>query len=86
SIQQYGCVYVWAHSQGTAIAKAALSMLTLAERSRVIYEGAGPQTYVDGKKLGLKEAANIRYPKDPIPITNDVLKWIGMRPKNQDWI
>lgn len=86
SIQHYGCVFVLAHSQGTAIAWAGLLMLTSAERARVIFEGDGSQMYVDGKKIGLKETANIRYPKDPIPITNDVLKWVGLRPKKQEWI
>jgi hypothetical protein len=86
SIRQYGIVFVKAHSQGTAIALAGMSMLTPAERSRVIYEGNGSQTYVDGGRLGLKAAANIRYPKDPIPRTNDVLKWVGLRPWKQDWV
>jgi hypothetical protein len=86
SIQKFGIANVEAHSQGTAISKAAFSMLTPAERSRVVYEGNGSQTYVAGQRFGLKGSTNIRYPKDPVPMTNDVLKWVGLRPWKQDWV
>ncbi len=86
SIQKYGIVDIDAHSQGSAIANAAFSMLTPAERSRVVYDGAGSQMYVDGEKLGLMKATNSRYPTDPVPMVNDVLKWVGLRPWKQEWV
>jgi hypothetical protein len=85
AIQKYGVVYLDAHSQGTMTDYQAFLMLSLAERSRVHYEGKGGQMYVDKEKLGLAEAINIRYPKDPVPIMNDVLKYVGMRPWHQVW-
>jgi hypothetical protein len=86
AIQKHGIVYVESHSQGSASADGGISMLTSAERSRVVYKGDGPQKYIDREKYGLKAATNIRYPKDPMPTVNDVLKYVGLRSWKQDWV
>jgi hypothetical protein len=85
AIRLFGVVYVDAHSQGSMVGYQSFLMLTPAERSRVHYEGNGSQMVVDKNKLGLAEAVNNRYPKDPVPMVNDILKYMGMRPWNQEW-
>jgi hypothetical protein len=58
-IAEKGSVYVLAHSQGSEVFHQALKLLTPEERSKVHYQGFGPETYIDGEALGLASARNV---------------------------
>lgn len=85
AIRTRGEVQAVAHSQGTAVFYQGAKLLEPEERSKISYQGFGAQRYVDGEKLGLQFARNVRYEKDPVPVVNDLLKVTGMRPLHQEW-
>lgn len=66
-ISQKGEVYAVAHSQGSAVFRAALDLLTSEERSKIHYLGLGAQKYIDAKTMGLADAANVRNAGDLVP-------------------
>lgn len=66
-IQDRGEVCLVGHSQGTAISRAALSLLSAEDRNKVHYLGLGSETYISGKALGLADAKNVRNEGDLVP-------------------
>lgn len=80
-----GEVYVVAHSQGSAVFERALSLLTPEERSKVHYQGFGPQKYIDAEQYGLGSARNVRHARDPVPVANDAREAVGIQSKSENW-
>ncbi|MBL0350667.1 MAG: hypothetical protein IPP68_09900 [Elusimicrobia bacterium] len=81
-IAEKGFVLAIGHSQGTAIARRALSLLTAEERKKVHIYGAGSEWYIDEKRIGVGSAWNARNVEDPVPIlgmmtgmASNVLPW-----------
>ena len=75
-IKEKGEVFVVAHSQGSAIFKQSLSLLTSEEKSNIHYIGLGPEWIIDAKSEGLASATNIINKGDPVPIFGNKLKFI----------
>jgi hypothetical protein len=73
-IQEKGNVFVIAHSQGTAVFKQALSILSAEEKSRIHYLGVGPEWIVDGRAEGLASSRNILNKGDFVPTLGNKLK------------
>jgi len=91
-IEQKGEVFVIAYSQGTAVFKQALSLLSAKEKAAVHYIGLGPEWIVDGKTEGLASAHNVWNKGDFVPtlgnrlklITNLLFPWNWGRLANRD--
>lgn len=75
-IQEKGEVFVLAHSQGSAVFKQSLSLLTKEEKSKIHYIGIGPQWIIDAKAEGLASATNIWNKGDPVPTLGNRLKLV----------
>jgi hypothetical protein len=90
AIKEKGWVFVVAHSQGSAIFKQSLSLLTKEERSHIHYLGIGPEWNIDAKREGLASALNIWNKGDIVPhlgnqlkiISNTLLPWNWGRESN----
>jgi pimeloyl-ACP methyl ester carboxylesterase len=76
-IKEKGEVFVVAHSQGSAIFKQSLSLLTPEEKSKIHYIGLGPEWIIDAKSEGLASATNILNRGDPVPTFGNRLKFIS---------
>ncbi|MCG3204851.1 MAG: hypothetical protein KCHDKBKB_01568 [Elusimicrobia bacterium] len=91
-IKEKGEVYVVAHSQGSAIFKQALTLLSKEERAAIHYLGAGPEWNIDAKAEGLASAENLWNRGDFVPhlgnrykiITNLALPWNWGRSSNSN--
>jgi len=76
-IQEKGEVYVVAHSQGSAIFKQSLSLLSADERSKIHYIGLGPQWIIDSAAEGLASAKNIWNKGDFVPTLGNRLRVVS---------
>jgi RHS repeat-associated protein len=65
--QMQGDISVVAHSQGSSVFAGATALLPDDVKSRIDYQGFGPQTYIDAGMYGLNSATNSVMGGDPIP-------------------
>ena len=78
-INEKGEVFVVAHSQGTAIFGAALTLLSTEEKSKIHYLGLGAEKYISGKAEGMADAKNVRNMGDIVPVLGNgarVSNWL----------
>lgn len=72
-IKTKGSVYVFAHSQGTAIFRRAMDLLTKEEIGKIHYLGVGPEWVVNSKADGLASAKNVWNRGDIVPFLGNWL-------------